>query len=804
MICEKNCYVVHDGNKKQIRIGNERIERVFQYDLKKERFFTSQFRNKTTGQNWSVSESREFRISIKRGEHTIGIGNYYEEPEGSLKFEDLTIEELKDGGKKLKITIKSTRAPVRVHLYQEIHPECDWTRRWIGVENNGTEPLIVTEYDPEIIGIPSGLKGFYFNSWRWGSRSFVKDNLSYAGTGVHSISIRGRVVKPPTIPTDSPLVVGEENGDKKEFLWFFPEVPIKSVVIRDDPHPQLYTMNPWGENVPSEKTINFSAGVVVGIGTGKYYEGFKSFRSYLEKWVVKGNMDYTKAMLVYNTWYGLGSSDTEPNEKSCLKQIDTCAELGLDMYVLDAGWHTHFGDWDVDKSKFPDGLKMISDYCHKRGLKFGLWIDCRSACKCSRVYKSHPEWGHKRPDGTLYDDRFSEHGLVAMCLSSGYGEHLKKRFVKIAKDLKLDCLKVDNVCLLSYHDYWTECYAADHHHMPGASHKSTWDKWVEIIDAVKAARPEIIIESIPSGLSLLDKHHIVWMSDYQYRPDWMKEAYYCRALNYHMAYTHPPATIHQGWASTECTDLHTLDYLCASTLGSNVQCGVTGRIELATEVQKAVLKKWINWHKSNKKYLGVYQHLFEDIPPIPLELITDDGLMHSLAHHWRPSYIDGFAHLLNDGGWIFLFNPTNETKSVSFMLSLSDYGIYKFSAVSDFASFDYFPDGNILKLNQTLLPGTYSQSWIQVGYPICIKKIETKIVDVNWNKENKEFTLSTIGKDGKYNVLLTTGGLGRPTAYENCVVTGYEQSTDTLTITYHLVGGMADGSQDLIRLRWDA
>jgi len=800
MASEGSCYVVHDEENGVVKIGNNRIERVFRYDPGKGRFYTSQLKDKTTGKNWSVSEALEFRVSVKTGQDTVDIANIHEGPHGGLKFKGHAVEELCDGGKTLKVTIESTRIPVRLHVYQEIHPDCDWTRRWLGVENGGKEPVIVTRYDPEIMGVPSGLRGSYFCSWRWGSKAMVKEALSYVGNGVHSVRISGRSVSPPTVPTDSPLML--TDAEESNFFWFFPEVPIKSVVIREDPRPLLYTLNPWGVSVPPGETVVFSAGIVVGVGAGRRQDGFRSFRSYLDERVVRGNMDYTKALLVYNTWYGLG---LDVCESDCMKQIELSAELGLDMYVVDAGWQAHFGDWDVDRSKFPNGLERISEYCHEKGMGFGVWIDGRSACKCSRLYKEHPEWALRTPEGTVYEDEFGGHEIVAMCLAAGYGEHLKNKFVRMAEDLKLDCLKIDHVNLVSFHDYWTECHAADHPHLPGMSHKFNWDWWGEILDAVKAARPGIVIESIPSGLSLLGKHHFVWIADYQYRPDWMKEAYFCRALNYHMAYTHPIAAIHQGWPSTDCTDVRVLDYLCASTIGSNIQCGVTGRIEAATEVQKALLKEWIDWWHANKRYLGVYQHLFEDAPPVPLEEATDDDLSRELVKHWKPSCVDGFAHLLPDGGWIFLFNPTDDVKSVCLTLELSDYGICDFSAATELAGFDYSPKDNTLRLNQVLLPGTYSRSRVQTGYPVRMSKVDTKVLSANWDGESEGFSFFTVGEEGKHEALLATGGLGRPAACENCEVKDYDENTGTLRIVYTLSGGVSAGALGWpILLRWGA
>jgi hypothetical protein len=59
--------------------------------------------------------------------------------------------------------------------------------------------------------------------------------------------------------------------------------------------------------------------------------------------------------------------------------IDDSAELGLEMFGLDAGWFRAVGDWHPDPKKFQNGLKAVSDAAHRRGLKIGLWVDWAQA-----------------------------------------------------------------------------------------------------------------------------------------------------------------------------------------------------------------------------------------------------------------------------------------------------------------------------------------------------------------------------------------------------------------------------------------
>jgi hypothetical protein len=212
---------------------------------------------------------------------------------------------------------------------------------------------------------------------------------------------------------------------------------------------------------------------------------------------------------------------------------------------------------------------------------------------------------------------------------------------------------------------------------------------------------------------------VVWIADYQYRPDWMREAYFCRALLHHMTFTHPVLTIHQGWPSVDCEDLAALDYLCASTLGSAAQCGGTGRIDLASVEQLQLLREWIEWSKANRKYLAAYQHLFEDDPPVPLETATDDEMAGHLARTWLPSGVDGFAHLLSDGGWVFLFNPTDRERSVGLELDLSAYGIHSFAGIEGCDDYEHRAEENLLRITHRLAPGSYARMRVHAEAAGC-------------------------------------------------------------------------------------
>ena len=106
--------------------------------------------------------------------------------------------------------------------------------------------------------------------------------------------------------------------------------------------------------------------------------------------------------LSYDSFFGVA---TDFDEAFLRRQVDRAAELGLEYFVVDAGWydgcgpdgHGPFrlgvGNWEhVDTRKFPQGLESLAAYVTAKGLALGLWFDIERAHVTSRWATEHPDW----------------------------------------------------------------------------------------------------------------------------------------------------------------------------------------------------------------------------------------------------------------------------------------------------------------------------------------------------------------------------------------------------------------------------
>ena len=82
------------------------------------------------------------------------------------------------------------------------------------------------------------------------------------------------------------------------------------------------------------------------------------------------------------TYHGGGGYLKKPTEKEVLALLRPCQELGVEAFVIDAGWYPckQWGDimttrdFSTDMHKYPRGFRPLSEAFGKAGMAFGLWF----------------------------------------------------------------------------------------------------------------------------------------------------------------------------------------------------------------------------------------------------------------------------------------------------------------------------------------------------------------------------------------------------------------------------------------------
>jgi len=232
-----------------------------------------------------------------------------------------------------------------------------------------------------------------------------------------------------------------------------------------------------------------------------------------------------KPTFVYNTWEPFNNNI---NEKLVMELAKSAAAAGMKEFIIDDGWQDSYGDWGIDKKKFPNGLKPVFDYIKSLGMKPGLWISIGSASHESKVFKEHPEWFVRDKNGqltSLQSDGDTER--YTACFSTGWYDYIKKILLKLAVDYGLEYMKLDFAVVTSPYRFdhtASGCYATDHpgHKDHNESLYTNYEQVWKLFDELHAAKPTLFIDctfEATGGLQLIDyamlKHaEGNWLSNY--------------------------------------------------------------------------------------------------------------------------------------------------------------------------------------------------------------------------------------------------------------------------------------------------
>ncbi|WP_337757751.1 glycoside hydrolase family 36 protein, partial [Alistipes sp.] len=306
-------------------------------------------------------------------------------------------------------------------------------------------------------------------------------------------------------------------------------------------------------------------------------------------------------------------------------------ELTPDVFWLDAGWHTGAGDfrhgkswanttgnWTVDRERFPEGLKPVSDAVHEAGAKFMVWFEPERVVKGTQWATEHTEWmlDTEWPEGSEQSTWYLfDLGNDEAC------DWLCKYYGDLIEENGIDYYRQDFNMLPA--GYWRD---ADEPGRSGIKEIRHIENLYKFWDYLLERFPGLLIDNCASGGKRLDWESIgrsapLWRSDYYHYDD--PDGYQCHTygLNFFLP-------IHG-------TGILLPDqYSFRSSLSSALQCNWK-----VTEPGVSVL----DMQQRIREYRDIREYYYEDYYPLTGtgDLTGSDELLAYQMH--RPSDDSGIV-----------------------------------------------------------------------------------------------------------------------------------------------------------------
>ncbi len=140
----------------------------------------------------------------------------------------------------------------------------------------------------------------------------------------------------------------------------------------------------WKELMPNDVFV--SVNTAVSVTSGDFLDVTSEMTKYRRKIAYRSPKDLYMPV-IFNDYMGCLRAD--PTTEKELPVIDVAAEVGAEIYCMDAGWYADgtwwetVGEWQVCEKRFPNGMKEVFDYIRSKGMIGGIWLEPESiGIKC--------------------------------------------------------------------------------------------------------------------------------------------------------------------------------------------------------------------------------------------------------------------------------------------------------------------------------------------------------------------------------------------------------------------------------------
>ena len=130
------------------------------------------------------------------------------------------------------------------------------------------------------------------------------------------------------------------------------------------------------------------------------------------------------------------------SEVQLREEIDVAADVGVELFMLDAGWFGDVsenwfeavGDWDRESPLLTSGIRASFDYARSKGMLVGLWVEAERMGPASRLLRDHADWAMMRRGELIPNLDLSK---------SEVAHYLEETIAGLIEKYELDCFRLD-------------------------------------------------------------------------------------------------------------------------------------------------------------------------------------------------------------------------------------------------------------------------------------------------------------------------------------------------------------------------
>lgn len=494
-------------------LDNAVVRRVIQIDPAVTGVFSKSLKLADDEQEFLTTDTEEFSFTLN-GKPVSGADQWK-----LIGISDIVAE---NEGKGAVVTLESPENQIRISVTYLLYPKLPIIRKKISFINLSGKDLCLESVDIENLCFDQSGTGT--ESWVMHDYARQKSLGQYIGNWYDPVVIVHEVVLHRGI-----ILGNEAPGVMKRTSAFLKPDQLTTGLTHAD---QNFGFRKWLKPSAAWESPWVFTGIYAG-SDDPYASLNGPVSDYVRKYLgTRLSKIAKKPVFVYNTW--------EPflhniNDTLIRELADAASECGIEEFIIDDGWRTSYGDWDIDSAKFPDGLKPIFDYIKLKGMKPGLWISLAAAESNSKVFREHPEWLVRGANGSpinLHADNDMMFGWesYSMCMTTGWYDYIKRVILNLVKEHGLEYIKGDFAAVTGA--YSTDktrsgCHAANHplHTDRNESMLEMYRRTWQLFDDLHAEAPGLFIDctfETMGALQLIDldmcKHaEGNWLSNFSER-----------------------------------------------------------------------------------------------------------------------------------------------------------------------------------------------------------------------------------------------------------------------------------------------